>query len=171
MPFIRSAYNYDRDKASVESGLACEPEGGAKQEFKDECDINVLLRRFNVTGQLPSGVRMPTFGDFEVVNDFHSAANAIAEARESFDVMPAEVRRRFNNDPADFVAFCSDSSNREEAVKLGLVPPDEVKLPKAAEPLAGAASGTAASPPKEGAASGATAPGVGPGPTGGTLST
>lgn len=140
--FIRSAYNYDRDAASLESGLACKGERGARQEFKDECDINVLLRRFNVTGQFPEGVRMPTYGDFESVNDFHSAANAIAAARESFDVLPAEVRRRFNNDPGDFVDFCSDSKNRDEAVRLGLVPP----AVEPAEPAPGAAGGSAPSP-------------------------
>lgn len=127
--FIRSAYNYDVNEVSVESGLSCPQEDGAKQEFKDECDINVLLRRFNVTGQLPQGVRMPTYGDFDVVTDFHSAANAIAQARESFELMPAEVRRRFNNDPGEFVDFCSNPVNREQAVKLGLVPEVGVKAP------------------------------------------
>lgn len=165
--FIRSAFNYDRNVASLESGVACEPEGGAKQEFKDECDINVLLRRFNITGQLPVGVRMPTYGDFEVVNDFHSAANSIAAARESFDLMPANIRGRFRNDPGEFVDFCSDLKNRDEAIRLGLVPPAVVEAPK--EPSA--AGGSSASPPKEGAVPVAAAPVVAAPAAVGTLST
>lgn len=166
--FIRSAYNYDRDAASLESGLACSGERGAKQEFKDECDINVILRRFNITGQLPVGVRMPVFGDFEVVNDFHSAANAIATAREAFGVMPAEVRRRFNNDPGDFVDFCSDSKNRDEAIKLGLVPPDVVVQETPPKEEAPKTTGGVS------AVTGAIAPAgavAAPGAAGGTLST
>lgn len=122
-PFFRSAFNYDRNQASDEAGLMCEEETLAKQSFKEECDINTIVRRFNVTGELPTDVRMPTFGDFTGVKDFHSAANAIAAANEAFDAMPAEVRARFRNDPALFVDFCSDEGNREEAVKLGLVKP------------------------------------------------
>lgn len=167
MPFIRSAYNYDRDAASVESGLACKGERRAKQEFKDECDINVLLRRFNITGQLPVGVRMPTYGDFDVVNDFHSAANSIAMAREAFDMMPADVRRRFNNDPGDFVDFCSDSKNRDEAVKLGLVPPAVKEAPAKQDPP----KATGGSAPSPGSSSSPEGVAAAPAAAVGTLST
>lgn len=120
-PFVRSAYNYDRDEASDESGLACLDKTRTQQHFKEECDINTIIRRFGITKLAPDPVRMPTYGDFTEVFDFHSAANAIAQARESFDAMPATVRSRFNNDPGAFVDFCSAEENRAEAVKLGLV--------------------------------------------------
>lgn len=128
-PFLRSAHNYDRNEASDESGLRCLDKTRAQQNFKDECDINTIVRRFGLTGMAPTGVRMPTYGDFTGVTDFHTAANAIAQAREAFDQMPSSVRTRFRNDPAAFVDFCSKEENREEAVKLGLVPP-----PRAPEP-------------------------------------
>ena len=125
-PFVRSKYNYDQDSASEESGLRCEDESRTQQSFKDETDINVILRRFNVTGELPQGVRMPTYADFSEVYDFHSAANAIAQANEAFEAMPADVRAKFQNDPAKFVAFCSKEENREEAKKLGLIRDDRL---------------------------------------------
>lgn len=124
-PFIRSPYNYDREFASDSSGLFCEDASLAKQSFLEESDINTIVRRFGLTGELPTNVRMPTFGDFSVVSDFHEAMNAIAQANEAFDSMPAEVRARFNNDPGAFVAFCSDEANRVEARKLGLVSAEE----------------------------------------------
>lgn len=103
--------------------LVCpQEEDRTSQEFKDETDINTLVKRFRLSGQMPTDVRMPTYGDFEGVSDFREAATAIAMARESFERMPAEVRARFQNDPAAFVDFCSDDRNRGEAVKLGLVP-------------------------------------------------
>lgn len=95
----------------------------AKQEFKDETDINTILRRFAVTRQLPESVRMPTYGDFTGLTDFHEAMNAIVAARESFMEMPASVRKRFDNDPGEFVAFCSNPNNLDEARKMGLAPP------------------------------------------------
>lgn len=102
--------------------LVCRDASRAKQEFREETDINTIVKRFGITGKLPQGVRMPMYGDFTEVSNFHEAVNAIAAARESFSAMPAEVRARFGNDPERFVQFCGDESNRAEAIKLGLVP-------------------------------------------------
>lgn len=121
--FCRSAYNYDMDAASDVSGLKCLDESLAKQSFAEESDINTIVRRFNLTGQLPENVAAPVYADFDEVFDYHSAMNAIAKAHEAFDEMPADIRARFQNDPALFVDFCSDDKNREEAEKLGLVIP------------------------------------------------
>lgn len=137
---LRSAWNYDADKVSADTGLSCQDEDQTKQEFKEECDINTILKRFNITGQLPTDVRMPSFGDFSTVHDFQTAVNAIAEANEAFDEMPAEVRARFGNDPGAFVAFCSEPKNLDEARRLGLVPADEL----AAKELANAKTVTIA---------------------------
>lgn len=143
--FVRSAYNYDTDEASFETGLDCafdldemtgelrECPSKTKQSFKEECDINTIVRRFGLTGELPSNVRMPQYGDFEEVMDYHTAMNAIRAAQESFQAMPAEVRARFGNDPGRFVDFCSDEANREEARKLGLLRPGEAPAAKAPE--------------------------------------
>jgi len=125
-PFLRTAYNYDTNEASDESGLACTDKSKTKQSFKDECDINTIVKRFGITGELPIGVRMPSYGDFTSVGNFHEAMNAIAQANESFDAMPAEIRARFHNDPAEFVEFCGNDNNIEEARKLGLVPAAEI---------------------------------------------
>lgn len=137
--FVRSEYNYDRDKASDESGLRCEDLSLTKQSFAEECDINTIVRRFGVTGELPSNVVMPTYQDFEGVFDFQTAMNAIVKANESFMLMPAEVRARFNNDPALFVDFCSNDDNIDEAVKLGLIAKKDKDAPEGAHKDGGAA--------------------------------
>jgi len=121
VPFVRSSYNYDRDLASDEAGLLCSDVSLTKQEFKDDADINVIVRRFAVTGQLPQGVVAPVYQDFEGVFDFQSAMNILAGAESAFMAMPADVRYRFHNSPQEFVAFCSDDANRAEAERLGLV--------------------------------------------------
>lgn len=126
-PFVRSAYNYDRDQASNESGLKCEDESLAKQSFLEDSDINVIVKRFGLTGEMPTGLRMPTYGDFDQVTDFHSAMNAVVMANETFDQLPAEVRAKFQNDPGQFVDFCLDENNLAEARKMGLVQAETVQ--------------------------------------------
>lgn len=123
MPFLRTAYNYDMNAAGDESGLKCEDPTLTKQSFAEEVDINTIVKRFNLTGQLPENIHMPTYADYDEVFDFHSAMDAVRKAQESFDAMPAEVRTRFHNDPAELVDFCQDADNLEEARKLGLVDP------------------------------------------------
>ncbi len=135
--FIRNPYNYDTNEASEESALYCEDPSRTKQSFKEECDINTILKRFNITGQLPVGPLQPQYGDFSGVFDYQTALNAVIAAQDSFNALPATLRNRFANDPAAFVDFCSDESNREEMIRLGLVIEKAtevaVESPKAAE--------------------------------------
>jgi len=119
---LRTAYNYDTDAASELSGLACEDPSLAQQQFKDESDINTIVKRFGLTGQLPDNIRMPTFEDFtEAVSDYHTAVNLIKEAEAEFLRIPADLRERFDNDPQNLMDFLGDSANLEEARELGLV--------------------------------------------------
>ncbi|NBQ54799.1 MAG: hypothetical protein EBU49_14630 [Proteobacteria bacterium] len=123
-PFVRSAYNYDLKEASDLSGLdcSCDGAGRTKQSFAEEADINTLIRRFGIGNPLPQGTRVPSFGDFNGVTDYQTALNLIDRADRAFMGLPAHLRTRFGNDPASFVAFCDDDANRDEAVRLGMVP-------------------------------------------------
>lgn len=118
---VRSLYAYDVDAVSEATGLVCKDKSLTVQDQAEEADINVLVERFGVTGQIPQKVRMPTYGDFTGVNNYQDALNAIMEAERSFMQLPAKVRQRFNNDPQEFLDFCEDPANLEEAQKLGLV--------------------------------------------------
>lgn len=119
---MRSLYNYDRAQASRESGLACSGVQAAQQQFKDECDINTIVKRFGLTGKMPATVAMPMSGDFTEVGDFQSAMNLIRKSQEEFLTLPSAIRQRFANDPGQLIAFLSDVKNREEAIVLGLLP-------------------------------------------------
>lgn len=127
----RSGYNYDRDAVSQETGLRCMDKSLAIQSQAEEADINTIVRRFGLTGQLPQNVRVPLNVDFDDVFDYQTAMNVIAEANQAFMRMPADVRARFQNDPGAFVDFCSDADNLPELRKLGLAVPLEVKEEKA----------------------------------------
>lgn len=120
-PFLRTPYNYDTIAASDESGLACEEPSLAQQQFKDESDINNILRQFNITGLLPESPLSPRYGDFTGIVDYHSALNAVIAAEDGFMTLPADIRARFHNDPENLINFLSDDKNKDEAIKLGLV--------------------------------------------------
>lgn len=100
-----------------------------QQHFKDEADINKIIARYNRTGVLvdPSVPRSGSamFGDFSDIQDFQSAQNAICAATEAFGELDSRLRRRFNNDPGQLIAFLDDPKNYEEGVKLGLFVPRE----------------------------------------------
>lgn len=106
--------------------VKCEEPSLAQQNFKDEVDINHLLEKFKVTGQLPPAVRLPSYGDFTGVNDYQSAMNALNTARDAFMELPAQMRSEFGNDPQKFLEYCSDPKNADDLVKRGLAvrPPE-----------------------------------------------
>lgn len=104
------------------SDLKCEDPSLTQQNFKDEVDINVMLEKFKVTGMMPQAVRLPSYGDFTGVADYRTAIEAVRKADSAFMELPAAIRARFDNDPQKFLGFVSDSKNREEAIKLGLIP-------------------------------------------------
>lgn len=128
--FIRAGDNYDFAKVSFETGLdtSLDQDTGeeltsmTQQSFAAESDINEIVRRFGLTGVLPETFRAPREGDFTDVMDYHSALNAVLAADEEFMSMPAELRARFENDPQQLLDFVSKEANREEAIKLGLIP-------------------------------------------------
>lgn len=128
--FVRQANGYDVDEASDASGLFCADESLTVQSQKDEADINVLVRRFGVTGMMPV-VEVPEalLGHFEEF-DMMTAQNLMIDARESFMSLDASVRARFGNDPMAFVQFCGDSVNLPELRKLGLAKPEVVVPPE-----------------------------------------
>lgn len=96
-----------------------------QQQFKDECDINSIVARADATGiysHVASG--SPMQGDFTEFGDathFQNAKNLVIAAEASFNALPANVRARFNNDPASLIAFLEDDKNDLEAYKLGLL--------------------------------------------------
>lgn len=125
-PVLRAAYD-DHAALSDGFGLACLDESLADQSGKEEADINTLVRRFGLTGQLPTDVRAPTFGDFTGVSDFREAMDAVLAAQASFMAMPAEVRQEFGHSPQRFVEFCSDEANFDRMCELGLIAPEPMR--------------------------------------------
>lgn len=111
---------YDLKGRSDEASLTCKDPSKAVQDAADDADINTIVRRFGLTGHLPQSLRLPEYGDYDHVIDYHSAQLAILEADREFMSIPAEIRARFDNDPGNFFAFSSDPGNIDALRDLGL---------------------------------------------------
>jgi len=140
LPFVRNPYNYDRDEASLADALVCQDPSLAQQHMKDECDINIIVERFGVSGEIPQSPVSPRYGDFSGVTDYHSALNQINATMDDFMALPAKLRVRFDHDPVKLLEFLENDQNRNEAIQLGLIDGQPVvepivssETPKAAE--------------------------------------
>lgn len=124
IPFIRTAYNYDTNRASNDAGLHCDDKSLAQQHQAQETDINFIVKRYIQTGELPQRNIPPMQGDFTAAPDMQKAMDLVVAARVAFMQQPAEIRTRFNNDPVQFVNFCSDEKNSDEMRRMGMWSPE-----------------------------------------------
>lgn len=99
------------------------PPSRTKQSFIPECDINNIVKSYRLTGQINhmrSNAAQGVYEDLPDPLDFQQSLNIMQEARDSFDSLPAQVRKRFDYDPGQFLAFMSDPKNQDEIIKMGL---------------------------------------------------
>lgn len=94
-----------------------------QQQYKDEVDLNVMVKRFGITdGAIPLPQYDPRYyGDFTDATDFKDSLDRIRDAEARFAALPAEIRKRFDNDPVALYYWVSDPKNADQAVELGLL--------------------------------------------------
>lgn len=130
---------YDGDgknkSVSVATGFRSTGKGRTQQQFRDQCDINNIMKKYKLADLKRATIELAErWGrDLASVPDFHTAMNTVAKATEAFASMPADIRKRCNNDPAEFLDFVRDPKNESEFIRFGVVVP--VAAPKAPEPV------------------------------------
>lgn len=98
-----------------------------RQEFKEECDINNIMAQYMTSGEFfHINETAPQYLDC-TGEDFRASMDYIAGAFSMFEELPASVRMQFDNDPAEFLDFCSHEKNRPELAAMGLLSADAVK--------------------------------------------
>lgn len=129
---IRSRYN-----AGVREGWSSSVPSMTQQQFKDEADINYIVSMYDSSGVMPTfhgdgqAAAQPVFGDFASLPDnAQEMYNRMIEAKNNFDNLPLEVRKRFNYDPAAFLDFVDNPENLDELVAMGLATKTTAALPK-----------------------------------------
>jgi phage internal scaffolding protein len=94
----------------------------AQQQFKDECDVNKIMKKYEQTGQIYHlNKKQGVYADLSTINNYQEMLHDIQKAEEAFDSLPAEVRYKFRNDPSQLITFLADPQNKEEAIKIGLI--------------------------------------------------
>lgn len=95
-----------------------------RQEFKDECDINTIMSRYDQYLADPMrSMREPVYYDFTEMPQTLMETMAVLQTGEAaFMSLPAQVRRTFDNDPVAFVEYASDPANLDQMRLWGLAP-------------------------------------------------
>jgi len=135
-----------RYSTKLRKGIVNNEPSMTKQSFKDEADINNILKKYVETGVIPSSIKEnPLYGDFSSVPSYQEAQHIVANAQLQFDGLPSKVRREFNNNPEEFLAYATDPKNADKLVEFGLAFAKESPIleeavgeesPKVAEPKA-----------------------------------
>lgn len=122
----RTGADEDFEVWSKKTGIENDLPSLTVQADMESADLNVILDRFGITGQMPQSLRLPTYEDYSAteVFDFRSAVEAIDAAEDAFMCMPAKVRAEFANDPQVFLEFCSNPENLPRMRELGLAKPE-----------------------------------------------
>lgn len=126
---IRKMRAYDAAALSNATGVDTGAESLTQQQFREDCDANVIVRRFGGIGNMP----VPSLGAFYVdltgVSDAESATAFVDGVRAAFERLPAEFRDRFGNDAHALLEYAAtvpqDVLEREvrEAAAPPVVPP------------------------------------------------
>lgn len=106
-----------------------------EQAHRDSADINKIIAKHGLdiiqkTAMLQSNEYR--FDDMEG-NDFQEAMEKVTKAQQSFDQLPHQIRKEFDNNPAKFLDFVQNPENTDKMVKMGLIkaPPE----PEAQKPV------------------------------------
>lgn len=101
-----------------------------QQNMAAETDINNIMAKYE-KHQILTHINKYAgeYGDFSGVPDYREGLERIMAAEEMFQSLPAKIRDRFNNDPANFIEFATNGENLPELRKMGLAPP-EAEPPK-----------------------------------------
>lgn len=124
MPRFRSGRDTDRIPRQERFQIFTGEDTIVQQHMKDEVDVNTIVRRFGITGDMPFGVAAGVYGDFTEVTDFASAKERVEKVRDGFMKLPADIRERFGNDPGAMVDFVQERGE-DEFASLFKAPPRE----------------------------------------------
>ena len=117
-PFNARHFNRPRVVTSCKSPTA------TVDTFAKDLDINVIVRKYALTGHPLPSIDTAVFGVDATVNDYVEKYQA---AKDHFMQLPSALRAQFNNDVQQFSSYLSASSDKDVASmlkKYGLIKED-----------------------------------------------
>jgi len=122
-----------------------------KESFGPLSDINNIMKKYTYNDMRRLAAlkaQDARYGDFSDVPSYQDSLNRVIFAQEQFNALPSNIRKRFDNDPIQFLAFATDPKNVDELVTMGIVkkpaPTTTSPPPSQPSPPAGAGSQPAA---------------------------
>lgn len=128
---IKSRHSYFPGREYVPGELM------TKQSFKEQCDINFIVKQHASTG-LWSHLNpvAPTYGDVSGAVDLQGSIQAVRNAQADFGALPATVRALAANNPVQFLEMLGNEEAFAHLVAAGLPVEDRAPtLPPAAPPV------------------------------------
>lgn len=115
-PKIRDAYSRPRVQ------LECEPgKGETQQHFKDEVDINNIIRKFQNGGELTHiNEQVAQYGD-ATSQGFTEAMYLVKDAERAFMELPSQVRREFGDSVTEYLDAIGNPEMQGKLADLGLI--------------------------------------------------
>lgn len=95
-----------------------------KQSHKDECDINIIVRRFLAGEEITHVNRAAAQGlytDLPDSIDLQASLELVRQAEAGFMALPAHVRAQFDNSPLLFVDHVNRAQAGDQAAQANLV--------------------------------------------------
>lgn len=125
-PPTKDQADLGQDNVTLDASNTPDNKDVARQEFKDEADINVMLAKFGVTQ--PRGT--PTYGEWDDSIDLQTAVQSVRDARSAYHALPEELRNKFPR-MEDLLAALENGSlviKDEEAPKEEPPPPTPTEI-------------------------------------------
>jgi hypothetical protein len=115
--------------------------GITQQEFKDDCDMNLILKKYGVYAGMDAPPAI--YRDVSHGYDYLEAFNAVEEANAAFAALPADARRQLGDSPWRLMQLSQTPEGVAQLKKMGFadlspepeaptpaVEPQEPKAPK-----------------------------------------
>ncbi len=100
-----------------------------KQSFKEECDINNIMLRYQRTGLVDHISKyQPQYHELDG-STYKDLMDKLANANSMFEELPSKARKHFDNDPAQFLDYVNnlqDGADIQQLIDLGLANHREV---------------------------------------------
>lgn len=115
-----------RSDGSREVKQYCDDESLTQQHFAEDCDIDKIVSRYKRAGididKLNGYLDLTgaSFDDVSEVPSYQDCMEVVINAENAFMMLPAHIRKQFDNDPGQFLDFANDPANTEAMIQMGL---------------------------------------------------
>lgn len=126
-PKVYGRYSEKRTKFKTFNPENPKERSKTQQHFKEAVDINNIISRHVKHGKIERyniNRVSPIYADVSNIEGYQEALQKVNGVDALFGQLPAEVRKRFENDPSKVLDFVSNPENKAEAQRLGLLQPD-----------------------------------------------